>query len=443
MASNQGDKLPKIRREHSSSSLLAIVAEGFLSRISFGIVTFALPLYAYHLGLSVLQISFLVTLTEAAALVVKPIMGWIGDRYGLKRIYTTSLGLRSLVTLLIVLTRSPWQLYVIKSVHGMSKAMRKLSAHTLIAEQGGKKAIASAFAWYHTAKIVAGSLGKALAGLLLTLTASNFSLVFTVSFLLSALPLYTVVRYVDDDRPSHRLPRHKTTEKTRNTDQKASKASVSTVIKAKEITGLEVNTEPVILPFTILTFLINGTAAMLKGLFPILAIEYAGLSEAQTGSIYMISTLSVLVSGPFFGWLSDRGNREFVLLVRSISNTISSIMYLFAPNFYGLAAGKLVDKMGKAAFRPAWGSLMAHVSSYDKSRRAQIMSWILVGEDAGTIAGPLLAGLLWSTWGLTVMLSARVVLAIITEVYVTMLNRSLEEKDRKQIKSESPITQAK
>ena len=60
-------------------SLLAIVAEGFFSRLSFGLITFALPLYAYHLGLSVLQISLLVTLTEATALVFKPIIGWLGD----------------------------------------------------------------------------------------------------------------------------------------------------------------------------------------------------------------------------------------------------------------------------------------------------------------------------------------------------------------------------
>ena len=58
------------------------------------------------------------------------------------------------------------------------------------------------------------------------------------------------------------------------------------------------------------------------------------------------------------------------------------------------------------------------------------MSWMLVGEDGGPIAGPLLAGLLWNTWGLTVMLGGRVVLSIITEVYVTIINRSLEEKDR-------------
>ena len=396
-----------------NTSLFAIVAEGFFSRLSFGVISFALPLYAYHLGLSVLQIGFLVMLNEAAALVLKPLMGWVADRYGLKRTYTTSIGLRSLVALLLAMAQSPWQLYGIKTVHGMSKAMRDPSSGALIAEQGGKKAIASAFAWYHTAKIVAGSLGKALAGLLLTLTASNFSLVFTFSFLLSALPLYTVVRYVKKDQPSNQ----------------EREMSPPEIIKPEEIIPLETKPKPVILPFTILTFLINGTAEMLRGLFPILATQYAGLNEAQTGSIYMASTLAVLVSGPIFGWLSDHGNRELVLFVRSLANTISSIIYIIAPSFHGVATGKLVDDMGKAAFRPAWGSLMAHVSSLDKSRRAQIMSWMLVGEDAGTIAVPLLAGLLWNTWGLTVMLGGRVVLAIITEVYVTFLNRSLEKQD--------------
>lgn len=422
---NKQGKSSKLRQVNSS--LFAIVAEGFFSRLSFGVISFALPLYAYHLGLSVLQIGFLVTLNEAAALVLKPMMGWVADRYGLKRTYTTSIGLRSFVALLLALARSPWQLYAIKSVHGMSKAMRDPSSSALIAEQGGKKAIASAFAWYHTAKIVAGSLGKALAGLLLTLTASNFSLVFTFSFLLSALPLYTVVRYVKNDKPSNQ----------------EKEIPVNEIIEEEEITPLETKAKPVILPFTILTFLINGTAEMLRGLFPILATQYAGLNEAQTGSIYMASTLAVLVSGPIFGWLSDRGNREIVLLIRSLGNTISSIIYIFAPSFHGFATGKLVDDMGKAAFRPAWGSLMAHVSSFDKSRRAQIMSWMLVGEDAGTIAGPLLAGLLWNTWGLSVMLGGRVVLSIITEVYVTVLNRSLEKKEREQKKSRLEKIQAK
>ncbi|NJM27487.1 MAG: MFS transporter, partial [Pseudanabaena sp. RU_4_16] len=92
--------------------------------------------------------------------------------------------------------------------------------------------------------------------------------------------------------------------------------------------------------------------------------------------------------------------------------------------------GKVADDVGKAAFRPAWGAIMAHVSSYAPQRRAQTMSWMLLGEDAGAIAGPILAGLLWSTWGLATMLGVRVLLAIGTEVYTVYLSRSLEGTSR-------------
>jgi len=39
--------------------LLAIVGEGLLSRLSFGLISFTLPLYARHLGLSLTKSAFL------------------------------------------------------------------------------------------------------------------------------------------------------------------------------------------------------------------------------------------------------------------------------------------------------------------------------------------------------------------------------------------------
>jgi MFS family permease len=398
---------------------IAIVAEGFLSRLSFGIISLALPLYAKRLGLSLFEISVLMTLNQVVAMGFKPVMGWLADRFGLKRSFTASIILRSLISLFLAVAQSPWQLYAIKSIHGTSKALRDPAANALIAEQGGKKAIASAFAWYHTAKIVAGSMGKAIAGILLTLTASNFAFVFNIAFLLSLLPLYTVIRYVKSDRPRN------------------SKSLVSVQTQPVEKTPISEPTsqlassgysKSVILSFSILAFLINGTAEMLRGLFPILATEYAGLNEAETGLIYAVSTVIVLISGPIFGWLADRGRQELVLLVRSLGNILSSIVYIIAPNLVGFTIGKLADDAGKAAFRPAWGALMAHVSSFEPQRRAQTMSWMLLGEDAGAIAGPIVAGLLWNVWGLAAMLGFRVVLAIATEVYTVVLHRSLEPK---------------
>jgi MFS family permease len=161
-----------------------------------------------------------------------------------------------------------------------------------------------------------------------------------------------------------------------------------------------------------------------------LATEYAGLNEAETGLIYTASTVLVLVSGPIFGWLADQGRQELVLLVRSLGNILSSLVYILAPDLVGFTVGKLADDAGKAAFRPAWGALMVHVSNFEPQRRAQTMSWMLLGEDAGAIVGPILAGLLWSTWGLPVMLGARVVLAIGTEIYTVYLSRSVAAFER-------------
>jgi MFS family permease len=403
-------------------AMLAIVAEGFLSRLSFGIISFALPIYAHRIGLSLFEIGVLMTLNQVVAMGLKPAMGWLADRVGLKRSFTAAIVFRSLIALLLVIAQFPWQLFAIKAIHGGSKALRDPAANALIAEQGGKKAIASAFAWYHTAKIVAGSMGKAIAGILLTLTVSDFPLVFHVAFLLSLLPLYSVIRYVKTDNVRTAFL---STSKSKSSAESAAESLDSVADSETLDAPPKGNSKSVILSFTILSFAINGTAEMLRGLFPILATEYAGLSEAETGLIYTASTVLVLVSGPIFGWLADRGRQEFVLLVRSFGNILSSIVYILAPNLVGFTVGKLADDAGKAAFRPAWGAIMAHVSSYAPQRRAQTMSWMLLGEDAGAIAGPILAGLIWSTWGLAAMLSIRVLLAIGTEVYTVYLSRSL------------------
>ncbi len=406
---------PKSSRFNASNlAMLAIVAEGFLSRLSFGIISFALPIYAHRLGMSLFEIGMLMTLNQITAIGLKPVMGWLADRIGLKRSFTASIAIRSCIALGLVMAQAPWQLYAIKALHGGSKALRDPAASALIAEQGGKKAIASAFAWYHTAKIVAGSMGKAIAGILLTVSMANFPFVFHVAFLLSLLPLYSVIRYIKTDRP-----------------KAAPASSKPPEPENKLVPPLPASpARSVLLSFTALSFAINGTAEMLRGLFPILATEYAGLNEAQTGLIYMASTIVVLVSGPVFGWLSDHGRQEFVLLVRSLSNVFSSMVYLIAPDLIGFTAGKLADDVGKAAFRPAWGAIMAHVSSYNPQHRARTMSWMLLGEDAGAIVGPILAGLLWSTWGLTAMLGIRALLAVGTELYTIYLSRSIEGMGR-------------
>lgn len=393
--------------------LLAIIAEGLLSRLSFGVIGFALPLYARHLGLSYAQIGILVSLNSAVALLFKPMLGWVGDRFGLKRTFVTSIAMRSLVSLLLAFAAGPWALYAIRSLYGVSMSLRDPSANGLIAELGGKKSIASAFAWYQTARQVANSVSKAFAGLLLAITASSYPAVFVVAFVLSLLPVLLVMLLVHEPA---------THEQAREREREVTPGSVGPKSKSA------------VLPFVGFGFLVAGTAEMLSGLFPVIATEYGHLSKAQAGVIYTVSTMAAIFAGPVFGWLSDNVSRKLTLLLRSMANTFSSVLYLIEPTYIGIGIARSVDDMGKAAFRPAWGALMAHVSGADKKNRARTMSWLSMGEDAGGAAAPVLAGFLWNTWGIGALMLARILLAILTEAYALAIERTAHVPEQERSK---------
>jgi MFS family permease len=240
--------------------------------------------------------------------------------------------------------------------------------------------------------------------------------VFVVAFVLSILPVFIVGRYVQETSTESELPGPRL------------EPGGSDVAVGPTATGS--TSSRVIASYIVLGTLISGTAQMLRGLLPILATQYAGLSAAQTGIVYTASTVVVMFSGPLFGWLSDNVSQKLVLMVRGIANTLSSILFVALPNLAGITLGKVVDDVGKAAFKPAWGALMADVSSLEKKRRTQIISLMCLAEDAGEIGGPIVAGFLWSVWGVPVVLGVRILLALVTEVYATVLITSMKKRQR-------------
>ena len=394
-------------RKFINSSLIVILSEGFLSRLSFGIISFVLPLYAYRrLGLSLTETGLLFSLNLIAEQAFKPAMGWVADRVGLRLSFTAAIALRSAVALLLAFAVAPWQVYGIRLLHGFSESLRDPSVNALIAEHSRPGALGSSFAWYSTAKMVAGSIGKALGGFLLAWTGGDYTTPFLVAFSLSVLPLYVVARYLPEQRP---IERH------------------SSEVKAPETPA----TEPVVAPVraslfsvALVGFLFATTAQMVNQLFPLLATEYAGLNISQTSLIYAISIGLLLVSGPIFGWLSDNVSRKLVLMFRGIANSVSSLLFWFLPTFGGLTAGSVADSLGKAAFRPAWGALMAQFASYDRQRRARTMSYLGLGEGLGETIGPILGGFLWHLWGVPVLFGVRLILALIGEIYALRIVRT-------------------
>jgi MFS family permease len=329
-------------------------------------------------------------------------MGWVVDRFGVRTAYVAAVALRSVVLLLLVLAAAPWQLFAVRALHGVAIALRDPAAATVLTGLGGRKAVAQRFAWYQTAKTVAGSGGRFAAGVLLTLTLGSYPAVFAVAAVLSALPLGLVV---------WRL-----------------RGSALAVLRAPPREEQAPGLRRIVLPYAGLGFLASGTAYLMANLLPVLAVEYIGLSPAAAGSLYAITAV-VALSGPVWGWLADHVSHRLVLSLRGAGNVVSSLVWLASPTFAGLVAGKVADDIGKAAFRPAWGAVMARVADADPRRRARIVSWLGASEDLGEVAGPVVAGLIWSVWGLPAVLVLRALLGVATEAYAVHLGRRAPHHD--------------
>ena len=162
--------------------------------------------------------------------------------------------------------------------------------------------------------------------------------------------------------------------------------------------------------------LVATSAYMVHGLFPILATEYAGLSEAEAGLIYSFSAAFFLVGGPLFGWLIDCYGRIFGIAWRSFANIGSSFIYLAFPNFVGLAAARSFDDSGKGAFRPAWTSTIASIASKDPQKSGRRLGVLDTSQSIGEAIGPALATLLWQSGGVFALFGVRIVIAVVAEV---------------------------
>lgn len=379
--------------------LAAVVVEGFASRLAFGVVTFALPLYAHRLGMSLASIGLLLSTNAGVALVLKPIMGAVIDRVGVRRAYVVAVILRSAVLLTLVVATGPAHLFAARALHGVSIAMRDPASATVLSALGGKAAVAQRFAWYQTVKSVAGSGGQFASGVLLTLLTGNFRIVFVIAATLSAVPLVVVLAGLRGPLVDRlRLP------------------------QPPRRTPMPRDLRRALLPYAGLGAFMTGTAYLMSNLLPILAVDYMGLAPAAASSLYLVKTV-VSFTGPLWGWVSDRVSVRLVLGVRALGNGLSSVVWLVFPSYAGLLAGRMLDDVGKAAFAPAWGSVMAQVSALDPPRRARTLAMMSSAEDAGELAGPVVAGLVWSAFGLPALLILRAVLAVGAEVYAFALGR--------------------
>ncbi|MDN0198591.1 MFS transporter [Streptomyces sp. S.PNR 29] len=380
----------------------AVVVEGFTTRLAFGVVTFAMPLYARQLGMSLAEIGVLVALKALIEPAVKPFMGRAVDRWGARRGYLTAVTVRLVASVLLFTATTPVSLYAVRLVQGAASAARDPASINVVADSSERK-LGRAFSLSFGAKDLGAVSAGALGGLLLSGSGNDFRLLWGLVAVISLVPVVVIWLWVP--RPERKPA--------------VVAATAAPPRKAEPPAGSRVFHDRRLRLLCALGLLAGVTAHMTHGLFPVIATEVAGLSPGQIGAIYSASVLVLIVVGPLAGLAADRFGAAPLTGARGLANTLSSLLYLVFPTAGGLLAGRLVDDAGKAAFRPPWGSMLAQAARGAGPRAGRVAATLDTALSVGEACGPIIATLLWDVWGLAAFLLARAALGIATELVVT------------------------
>jgi MFS family permease len=398
-----------LRARNPRLALATVITEGFLGRLTFGMVSFALPLYAHELGLSLAAIGLLVSLRTVVVLPLKPVAGWLADRVGVRNVYLLGIFARTISAAMLLITGGFVGLMAVRLLQGMSAAGRDVASLGVIAREAASR-VGTAYGSYASAKHVGGVAGAGVAGFVIAASGGTYRTLFILVLAMSLVPLAAAWVGL---REEPELGPASESERETAQDAQVSLEAVSvgkgrpsdTVSLLRELTG----------PASV-GMLVATSAYMVHGIFPILATQYAGLSEAEAGLIYSLSAAFFLIGGPTFGWLVDRYGRLLGIAWRSAANIGSSLMYLAFPNFLGLAAARSFDDSGKGAFRPAWASTIASIAAKDPQKSGRRLGMLDTSQSIGEAIGPALAGILWQSGGVVLLFGVRMAIALVAEL---------------------------
>ena len=405
-----------MRSEHPRLALALVIAEGFLGRLTFGMVSFALPLYALSLGLSLGEIGLIVSIRTVIALLLKPVAGWLSDRVGVRAVYLAGTLARVLAAAALLVVGGLAGLTSVRLLQGASAAGRDVASLGVIARDAAAR-IGAVYGWYTTAKHLGGAAGAGVAGLVLAASAGSFTPLFLLILALSVLPTAAVWLALKD-APEMDADRRPAPGGVPESGPAHASRTAAALALMRELSG----------PASV-GMLVATSAYMVHGLFPVLATEYAGLTAAQTGLIYSLSAVVFLVTGPAFGWAVDRFGHTIGVVWRSLANIGSSLLYMVSPTLAGLTLARSLDDSGKAAFRPAWASMIARIANLDPPRRGQRLGLLDTSQTMGEAIGPALAGVLWQSGGIVALFGVRIAIALFAELMALRVARAERHRE--------------
>ncbi len=183
--------------------VLTVAGAFFLLLLDSTILNTSLPRVAQTMGVAPLALSATITAYLLASVATMPLSGWLGGRFGARRVYFSSIALFTLSSAACGLSGELWQLIAARVLQGAAGGTMLTVGRTLALRDAPKSQLMSITSLLVWPALLAPVLGPPLGGWITTYASWRWNFLLNVP--LGLLGLAAVARFVPHDLPAPRI----------------------------------------------------------------------------------------------------------------------------------------------------------------------------------------------------------------------------------------------
>lgn len=363
------------------SPFIALCAVGFLGRLSYEMLRTPLtPVYAKYLGAPDQMIGLLVAAVTITGIVVKLPSGVLSDVFGFKRLMVSGALVKASGPFVYLLALSWPVLLAVRFYHGLATAIYAPAASALVAKVYPKER-GYRLGLYSGAENAGVVLGPVLGGALLTLTASDFPLVFIIAGAIGMLSLLAMWRVPEVGSPG-----------SQDLSPADKKRGVEEVLHSVGKGVREILADPLIRLVSLVEAMLWMGIGSVQAYLPLYALTIH-MPAWQIGVLAGAQGASSIWTRPLMGRKSDHlGSRKPLILGGSSLCIVTLIAIPYASSFPVLLGLSVVFGLGTGIVTPSTMAMIGDLVT--KGNYGSAMGVFGSLWDVGHAAGPVIFGFL-------------------------------------------------
>ncbi|MBU3138172.1 MFS transporter [Clostridium gasigenes] len=340
-----------------------------------------LPIFIKEIGGSESQVGFIVGVFTISAVIVRPIVGGLMDKYG-RRVFIISgliffaitMYFYDFVTVIIFLV-------ILRILHGISWALATTSIGTAVTDVIPKSRRGEGMGWYGLSM----TLGMALGPILGLWVAKSFSFHYLfllctalalIAFILAFFTKIPVIKYT-----------HKNT-----------------------ISFFEKD----LLPIAIVTFFLSITFGGITTFLPLFAAKI----QVNAGTFFLVYALTLTVTRPITGKISDKYGEDVIIIPALFILIIALLVLTFTKGIVGLVITAILYGIGFGSAQPALQVAILRLAKPEKIGVAN--ATFFTAFDLGIGLGSISLGFVSQLMGYQALFIVCAVSALISLLYFTV-----------------------